>query len=299
MLLGIALPASSTGFFTVSPAVCEWGLIRCIGHFPSRTGVIMSNTKSLLWSLFWLSGALGFTGMLYHEQGTQPAITFLSCYFVEQILSVDNLFMFYVIFKYFKVELPDQRKLLNVGLITSYLLRALIIIPGMWLVNHYHWLTYLFGLFLFVSAISMFRDLGDGDEESYVAWFVKRLPNWSRMWVILATIELTDVVFAFDSIPAGFGLTNNAMILLAANVFAIGGLRCMYFLLHNALKRFVCLETSVGFILLTISVRVLVQDYVPITDSVLFGLILVYLLAGIGGSILDEKLSGAGPNDVI
>ena len=242
----------------------------------------MNNKQALRWSIFWILCSLIFAGYLFYYDSSQASVLFLSCYMIEKLLSLDNLFMFYVVFKAFNCEPKLQRKILNIGLISSYILRACLIIPGIWLANKYPFINYGFGLFLLYSSINLLHDTTDNDENSsLVSWIRKMFPNLNITIMTLITIELTDLIFALDSIPAGFAITNNSLLLLSANIFAILGLRSMYFLLLNAIKKFIYLEYSVAIILLGISVKILLKNYIVVPEYVLFLFIMGVMCLGL------------------
>lgn len=226
----------------------------------------MTPNKALSWTLFWVSLSAVFCGYLSIVYGSKIAVTYAVCYGIEKLLSLDNLLMFYVIFRYFEVLPSKQRLALNIGIISSFILRGIMIFSGGFLINKYHWLSYLFGVFLVLSGGQLFQQESDQPEEpAGVINFVRKwLPWLSTFGVIIAIIELTDVMFALDSIPASFGVTNNPLIIYSANIFAILGLRSLYFVMLDLIERFKYLDKIVGVVLGLVGLKMVIQTYMGI-----------------------------------
>ncbi len=222
----------------------------------------MDTQKALSWALFWVSLSAIFSGYLYVAFGAQTALIYLACYGIEKMLSLDNLLMFYVIFKYFDVLPYKQRIALNIGLISSFILRGLMIFSGGFLVNKYYWLSYVFGAFLVYSAGGLLLQKDDENEPKSVINFVGKWMPWLSLFgVVIATIELTDVLFALDSIPASFGVTRDPLIIYSANIFAILGLRSLYFVMLDMIERFTYLDKIVAVILGCVGIKMIIQTY--------------------------------------
>ena len=222
----------------------------------------MDTQKALSWAFFWVSLSAIFSGYLYVAFGAQTALTYLACYGVEKMLSLDNLLMFYVIFKYFEVLPSKQRIALNIGIISSFILRGLMIFSGGFLVNKYHWLSYVFGTFLVYSAGGLLLQKDEENEPKSVINFVGKWMPWLSMFgVVIATIELTDVLFALDSIPASFGVTSNPLIIYTSNIFSILGLRSLHFVILDVIERFAYLDKIIAVILGCVGIKMIVQTY--------------------------------------
>lgn len=222
----------------------------------------MTPNKAIKWSLFWVSLSILFAGYLSINYGSKIAVTYWTCYLVEKLLSLDNLLVFYVLFKYFDVPPYKQRIALNIGLITSFILRGLMIFSGGFLIHKFNWLSYLFGAFLVYSAGAKLLQKGEENEPKHIINFVgKWWPGMSIFGAVIVVIELFDVLFALDSIPASFGITSNPMIIYAANIFAVLGLRSLYFVMLRVIDRFAYLDKIASGILACVGIKMIVQTY--------------------------------------
>lgn len=218
----------------------------------------MNKRKYLFYSLLWVAVALGAIPYIYQCFGTIAAFQYLSCYAAEKLLSIDNLVMFYVIFTYFKISKEDQRRCLNIGIFSALIMRFVFIFTGSWLINAFHWLNYAFGAFLLYSSWCLFFTSDeDNNSESLIARVQKLSPVLSKMAIVITCIEVADILFAFDSVPASFGITSNPLIIFIANVFAILGLRSMYFLILDYIERFTWLNKFCGIVLFSIAAEML------------------------------------------
>lgn len=245
-----------------------------------------------IWSAVWISMALIFNAGLYHYFGTEVALDFLAGYLIEKSLSVDNLFVFLLVLGHFKVPSSDQHRVLFYGVVGALVMRVAFILAGTALITRFHWMMYIFGGFLVLTAGKMlFSKGGDEDvEDSRVLALVRRLiPMTSEyrghaffvreggrlmatpLFAVLVVIEMSDVVFAIDSIPAIFGVTTDPFIVYTSNIFAILGLRALYFLLVGVLSMFIYLKYGLAVILAFIGVKMLIVDlfHVPIHWSLL------------------------------
>lgn len=220
----------------------------------------MSLKKATFWVIFWISLAAIFNLGVYYYLGKEKALEFLGGYIIEESLSLDNLFLFMVIFTSFGIDSRHQRRVLNYGIIGAIILRFIFIILGVSVINSYHWVLYIFGVILIISGIKMFfeaeekKDMKDSkilktlgkiipisnelDGEKFFT--VKNGVRYATpLLAILIIIEGSDVIFAIDSIPAVFSITTDPFIVYTSNLFAIMGLRSIYFLvekLHNAFE---------------------------------------------------------------
>lgn len=222
--------------------------------------------KALSWAIFWVSLSAVFCGYLSLVYGADIAITYAVCYGIEKLLSLDNLLMFYVIFRYFEVPPSKQKLALNIGIISSFILRGLMIFSGGFLVHKYPWLSYIFGGFLLLSGMQLFLQKDDDNSEpNGVINFVRKWMPWLSVFgMIIAIVELTDVMFAMDSIPASFGITSNPLIIYSANIFAILGLRSLYFVMLDVIERFTWLNKAVAIVLSCVGIKMVIQTYMGI-----------------------------------
>ena len=259
-------------FFTVVliALFVDIGIVNRRSHAPSRK-------ETFAWSAVWVSLALLFCGFVSWQFGLDHGKLFLTGYLIEMSLSVDNLFVFLLIFTYFKVPKKYQHRVLFWGIFMALVLRLFMIFAGAELVERFHWILYVFGAFLIYTGIKMF---GDDDtfepEESAIVRFSTRFIRISKKYegerffvrvdgkltgtlllLVLIVINVADIVFAVDSIPAIFGITTDRFIVYTSNIFAILGLRTFFFLLADLADRFHYLKIGLAFILTFIGVKML------------------------------------------
>jgi tellurite resistance protein TerC len=245
----------------------------------------MNVRKAIAWTVFWIFCALLVNAGIYFFLGHQKAMEFLAGYVIEESLSVDNLFVFLIIFGYFKVPPEQQRRALNFGIMGVVLLRGIMIGLGSSLVTHFHWILYVFGVILLYSGykIAFGGDMEVDPErnlvmrgfkklfpvkESYhgTKFFIKEHGQWfaAPLLVALIVIETTDVMFAIDSIPAVFGITTDPIIVFSSNFMAVLGLRSIYFILEKIHKAFVYVKYGVGIVLAFVGAKMLLDHVYPI-----------------------------------
>jgi tellurite resistance protein TerC len=300
-----------------SPAL--WiGFVACIlGLLALDLGVFHRNAhevrfkEALAWSVVWVSLAMLFNVGVYHWFGPERALEFLAGYLIEKALSVDNVFVFLVLFSYFAVPPAYQHRVLFWGIVGALVMRAVFIVLGAALLSAFHWVIYVFGALLVVTGLKMLRA---GDEQArpdrnpVYRWFkhlVPSVPDYrgARFWVVeggkwmatplllvLVAIEATDLVFAVDSIPAIFAVTRDPFIVFTSNIFAILGLRAMFFMLAGVMGRFVHLKTGLALVLAFVGTKMLVSDFykVPIAVS------LAVVAALVGGAIVVSLVTTRG-----
>lgn len=264
--------------------------------------------EAWIWSGVWITLALIFCGLVFHYQGSVRGLEFLTGYLIELSLSVDNLFVFLLIFSYFKVPAKFQHRVLFWGVMGALIMRLTMIFVGAALINRFQWIIYIFGGFLVYTGIKMFRhDEVDiqPDQNIAVRVVTKFLPisrhyedekfftkaNGKRtgtlLLLVLMVVEVTDLVFAVDSIPAIFAITTNTFIVYTSNVFAILGLRSMYFLLAGVVEKFRYLRTGLAIVLTFIGLKMLVVAlgfHIPIWFSLAF--VAFVLLGSVAASLL-------------
>jgi len=256
--------------------------------------------KAVYWSIFWISLSLLFNLAVYFTLGHQKALEFLTGYLIEKSLSVDNLFVFLIVFNMFGVELKDQRRVLNWGIIGVLILRGILILLGAVLVNEFSWILYGFGLLLVYTGyqiifgeereihpeknfvVKIFRKIMPVDNNIHGHhFFIKKGIHWiaTPLFICLIVIETTDVVFAIDSIPAIFAITTDPFIVLTSNIMAVLGLRSLYFVLVDIHKSFAYVKYGVGIVLGFIGAKMLITEIYHI--NTLISLIIVILILGI------------------
>ena len=267
--------------------------------------------EATIWSAVWVSLAITFAGIVFWYQGTDLGLKFLTGYVIELSLSVDNLFVFLLIFSYFKVPAKVQHRVLFWGVLGALVMRLTMIFIGAALINRFHWIIYIFGAFLVYTGIKMFRqeDTDIQPEENPIVRAVTRYIPITRHYegnhfftrvngkltgtlllLVLVIVEVTDLVFAVDSIPAIFAITTNTFIVYTSNVFAILGLRSMYFLLAGVVEKFQYLRMGLAIVLTFIGVKMLIEVF-HIEISVWISLVVVatVLLVSVAASILWPK----------
>ena len=262
--------------------------------------------EALIWSAVWISLALIFNYGIYILMGKEKALEFLTGYLIEKSLSVDNLFVFIMLFSFFKVDPKYQHKVLFWGILGALIMRGLFIFAGVALINKFHWIIYIFGAFLILTGIKMLiHKEGEiaPDKNPLVRLFKKFFPVTDQMhegkffvkinsktfatplFIVLLVVEFTDLIFAVDSIPAILAISNDTFIIFTSNVFAILGLRALYFALSGITKYFHYLKYGLSAILVFVGVKMIIAGFykIPIAYSLLtiFGILVVSIIFSI------------------
>ena len=272
--------------------------------------------EALGWSAAWFTAALLFMWVVYFWRGPEPAVAFLAGYLVEWSLSADNVFVFLMIFSYFRVPSLYQHKVLFWGIVGAVVMRAFMITAGVVLIHAFHWIVYVFGAFLIVTGVHVAfqRDQEIHPERNPVVKLVRRmLPMTKRYhgprffvrrrgaWIatplvlVLAVIESTDVVFAVDSVPAVLAITTDPFIVFTSNVFAILGLRSLYFVLAGVIPLFHYLRYGLAVILAFVGAKMLLSDVAPVPTPVALGVVALALLTSVALSLLRPRPVGPFP----
>ena len=274
-----------------------------------RSGRAVRPREALAWSALWIGLAAAFAGLVFFWQGRQVALEFVTGYILELSLSVDNLFLFLVIFRYFSVPERYQHSVLFWGVLGAMLTRGFFILAGVGLIHRFHWILYLLGALLIYSGIRL-GFTGEHQIDPATNPAVKVLRRWMpvtdeyeggrflvRGWkgnpglyatpllIVLAVIETTDVLFAVDSIPAVLAVTLNAFIVYTSNVFAILGLRSLYFAVSGLMKAFRFLHYGLALVLILVGLKMIAADYLLVPTHVMLGVLGGILLASIAASI--------------
>ncbi|MBV4424476.1 TerC/Alx family metal homeostasis membrane protein [Clostridium tyrobutyricum] len=271
----------------------------------------MSTKKSLIHLGFWIGMALIFNAGIYIFMGHEKALAFLGGYVIEQSLSLDNLFLFLIIFECFAVNPQYQKKILTYGIIGAIILRFIFIILGVTIINQFHWMLYIFGIILIISGIKMIfkNDVVVNFKNSRVIGLLEKIIPVSDkiegekffirknkilyatpLFAILILIEASDIIFAIDSIPAVFSITTDPFIVYTSNIFAILGLRNMYFLLEKLHNNFAYVKYGVACILIFTGIKLSITFF-HINVSVITSLAIIFsiLLTSIFVSIILSK----------
>jgi len=261
-------------------------------------------------SVLWVLLSLGFNGLVWYIKGAQAGLDFLTAYLVEYSLSVDNIFVFVLIFAYFRVPPMAQHRALVWGIVGALVMRGVMIVCGIALVQRFHFILYLFGVFLLITAFRMLfgkhlpRDFGETwvmrvcrhlfrvTPEFYGEHFKARVNGrWmlTPLALALIVIDIMDLIFAVDSIPAVFAITQDAFIVYTSNICAIIGLRSLYFLLARLMERFVYLSTGLAFVLGFIGIKMIVAKYYVISNWISLGVIVFVLAVTIASSMIATR----------
>ena len=274
-----------------------------------RSGHVVRSREALAWSAMWIGLAAAFAGVVFFWQGRQVALEFVTGYVLELSLSVDNLFLFLIIFRFFSVPEQHQRRVLFWGVLGALLMRGFLILAGVGLIHRFHWILSVLGALLIYSGVRLGLT-GEPQIDPATNSAVKVLRLWMpvtddfqgdrffvRGWkgnpglyatpllVVLAVIETTDLLFAVDSIPAVLAVTLNAFIAYTSNVFAILGLRSMYFAVSGLMKAFRFLHYGLAMVLILVGLKMITADYFLVPTLVTLGVVGGVLLVSIAASI--------------
>ncbi len=266
--------------------------------------------EALLWSFAWIALALTFGLVLLYFNGRQPVLEFLTGYVVEKALSVDNLFVFLVVFRVFAVKDEYQQRVLGYGILGALILRGAMIAAGTALIEHFSWIMYVFGAFIVLVGIHMLiarHEVSDPQKNFLVRYFSKHLRLTKEysgekfftrlngqlfatpLFLVLLVVEITDVTFAVDSIPAVFGITRDPFIVFTSNVFAILGLRALYFLLAAVLEKLQYLKIGLALVLIFVGAKMIAEPWLKISVELSLAIVLGMLSLTVLFSLLAKK----------
>jgi tellurite resistance protein TerC len=285
------------GIVLILAVVFDLGLL-------SRKGTTVSMKKALLLTLFWVSLGMVFFFFLWWQDGHKTALEYLSAYLMEWSLSVDNIFVFILIFTFFGVKPAYYARVLLIGILVAIFLRIVFITAGIVLVNEAHWVLYIGGVVLIISggrlfitkhdeepniekdlvyrALRRFLPLTKDDGDGKFVVFRDGRKRYTTLFVVVVLLATTDIVFAVDSIPAVFGITQKMVVIFTSNIFAVLGLRSLFFVLRGAVDRFKHLQEGIAVVLIFVGLKMLVEYfdiYLPIYVSLL--VILLCILTSI------------------
>ena len=278
----------------------------------------VSVKEAATWSLVWVSLALAFNGLLWwwldgtagREVANAKAVEFLTGYVIEKSLSVDNVFVFLMIFTAFHVAPELQRRVLIYGVLGAIVLRAIMILAGAWVVSEFHWVLYFFGAFLVITGMRMLvmAEKEPDLEKNPVLKFARRhlrITNEPRgerftvtengvryftpLFLVLIMVEISDVVFAVDSIPAIFAITTDPFIVFTSNIFAIMGLRALYFLLADMADRFHLLKYGLAMVLTFIGAKMLIAPWYHVPTQASLALVVILIAASVVASLIATR----------
>ncbi len=276
----------------------------------------LSLKEAVIWSVVWIAVALAFNGLIWFFWGAEAALEFFTAYLVEKSLSADNIFVFAVIFSYFGVPPAYQHRVLFWGILGAIVTRATFILAGVELLERFHFMIYVFGAFLVFTGLRLLRRSEEKVEPERnpvlrlarrwlpvtsqyrdAAFFVREKGRWmaTPLFLVLLVVESTDVMFAVDSVPAVLAITPHLFIAYTSNIFAILGLRALYFVLAGLLPRWRYLHTALAAILVFIGLKMLLSDVVHISTTVSLSVVGVLLLASVVASWWAERRERALP----
>ncbi len=266
--------------------------------------------EAFLWSLFWIILSVIFGLIIGYWKGATKEVQFFTGYLIEYSLSIDNLFIFAIIFRYFKIPSHTQHHVLFWGIIGALIFRGMMIGLGVILVRNFHWILYLFGLFLIYTGFKMMRRIekeidleknlilqlcrrilpvSKAYDGSRFITFSNRKFSFTPLLLVLIVIEGMDLVFAVDSVPAVFAVTQDPLIIFTSNICAILGLRSLYFLLAKAIQQFTYLSIGLGMILTFIGLKMLLAHFIKISDVYSLLIVAIILVGSILISIWSKK----------
>lgn len=273
----------------------------------SKKGHAISLKQAFFQTLFWVTLSFGFAVFVWFEDGQTLAIEYVSAYLMEWALSIDNIFVFILIFSYFNIPERHTNRVLLLGILLAILLRILFITVGIALIEKFEWILYIFGAFLVYTGFKMFSATGGGNEDfdpnkNVVYKFLKRMvpltpdsssgkytlridgkKHFTMLFVVLILLATTDIVFALDSIPAVFAISQHPLVIYTSNIFAVLGLRSLFFLLKGAVNKFQYLQEGIAIVLIFIGLKMLISFFgihLPVWVS------LLAILLCLAGSIL-------------
>ncbi len=279
-----------------------------------RKAHTVSITEASIWSIVWIALALTFNAGLYFFSGPEPALQFFTGYLIEKSLSVDNIFIFVLLFTSFAIPAAYQHRILFWGVLGALVMRGILIVLGAVLLDTFHWIIYLFGAFLIVTGVRMaFHQEAEVHPEhnsmlKLVRRFIPVTQDYEHdrfvvrragqvlvtpLLLVLLVVETTDVIFALDSIPAIFAVTQNPFLVYTSNVFAILGLRSLYFVFANAMGRFSYLKLGLAVILTFVGVKMVLADVFSFPTALSLVVIAVVLTIAIVASIVRRRHQAA------
>ncbi len=274
-----------------------------------RNQRVIGYKEALVWSAAWIVLALLFCVGLFFTRGSEAAFNFLSGYLIEKALSIDNLFVFLIIFSYFSTPPQYVHKVLFWGVVGAFAMRALFLFTGLIVIHLFHWVIYLFGIYLIITGIQ----LGSGKSQGFDPGknpVIKLLQKWmpitneyhgnkffifkeKRRWatplfVVLIVIETTDILFALDSAPAILAITTDPFIVYTSNIFAILGLRALYFVLADAMRAFAYLHYGLAALLILIGLKMLLSNYIQVPPAIALGIMAIVLAVSVIASLFSR-----------
>jgi tellurite resistance protein TerC len=302
------------GVFVTAMMLLDLGVLNRKAH-------VLSIKEATIWSIVWIVSALLFAVAVYFSEGEAKAMQYLAGYLIEKSLSMDNIFVFIMIFAYFKVSPLQQPRVLKWGIIGALAMRALLIAIGVTLIEQFQWMTYVFGALLLMTVVKMMLQGSEqfDPSKSFALKLLRRVIPISKKYygekffvkngkgafatpllMVLVVVESSDLIFALDSIPAIFAVTTDPFIIYTSNIFAILGLRALYFVLAEMARLFEYLKPGIILILAFVAVKMLIVDFYKIPIGLSLAIIGGILAISIFASWLKlRKNGGKSPNQIV
>jgi tellurite resistance protein TerC len=268
----------------------------------SKRSATISIKKAMVQTLFWVLLALAFFGFMWYEKGQVDAFEYLSAYLMEWSLSIDNIFVFILIFTYFKIQEQNYARVLLIGILMAIVLRIIFITAGVVLVNRFEWILYIFGAFLVYTGIKIFTVKQDDDfdpgKNIVYKWLKRWLPiipedvngrfttiqngkkYYTSLFIVVILLATTDIVFALDSIPAVLAISQDKLVIYTSNIFAVLGLRSLFFLLKTAVNKFQYLQQGIAIVLIFIGLKMLAEIFHFNIPAYMSLMVIIVCLAG-------------------
>ena len=291
------------GAIIIAMLVIDLGVVNRKAH-------TITTRQAAVWTAVWVTIALLFNLAVYHWQGSQSALEFFTGYVIEYSLSVDNLFVFIILFAAFGVTAAYQHRVLFWGILGALILRGILITFGVVLIDRFFWVAYIFGAFLIYTGIkiSVQKESEPDPEKNIILRLARKILPISKgnfggrfvlrhrkkmiftpLFLVLLVVETTDLVFALDSVPAIFGITHDPFIIYTSNIFAIMGLRSLYFLLAKAMGEFHFLQHALSVILVFIGVKMVIVHFYEVPIGISLGVVIGVLAIAIVASLIRER----------
>jgi len=273
-------------FMVVAAIALDLGLR---SHRDRQTGVPFG--EAARWTALWVGLALLFAGVVYAVKGRQRGLEFLTGYLVEESLSIDNMFVFVLIFQFFKISAAHQPSVLKWGIVGAVVMRFILIFTGVSLLARFHWIMYIFGALLVITAIKLMvsEDSEMDPSQNTILKLFQRLGPITPFLATVIVIETTDLVFAMDSIPAVLAISSDPFIVFSSNVFAVLGLRALFFLMSGFLGLFRFLRCGLSLVLVFIGTKMLLSDVYPLPIAMSLTVVAGILMSSMVMSILWKE----------
>lgn len=284
-----------------------------IDLFAHRNAKVIEVKEAAIWSAVWVSFGIGFGFVVWHMFGSERAQEYFSGFVIEKSLAVDNVFVWAMIFAAFSIPREYQHRILFLGVVGALVFRGIFIALGAALIYQFSWILYLFAAFLVYTGIKMLQQRNkhyDPSKSKFYLWFSRKVKTTDKLYgqrmfvriggvvfatpllVVLALVEFTDIVFAVDSIPAIFAVTDEPFLVFTANAFAVLGLRAMYFLLSDLIHRFVYLKVGLAVILIWVGIKMALHDIYKVPTSISLGVIILIIATAVIASLIKSRGEG-------